>query len=155
MPTLFLIHGFVGSGKTTFSKKLSTEQNAVRFSPDEWMSHFYGQNPPADLFLEYDTLIKDMIWQQAEQFLLRGNNVILDYGFWGREGRDKYRYKAQELNIECILYAMNSDFETCKKRALKRTEELPKGELTIDENALNMFWKRFEPLADDEVAIKV
>lgn len=37
MPTVHMIHGFVGVGKTTFAKKLQQEVNAVRFSPDEWM----------------------------------------------------------------------------------------------------------------------
>lgn len=121
MATLFLIHGFIGSGKTTFAKKLAERENAVRFSPDEWMAHFYGNNPPQEFFADYDRRNKDMIWSMAAEFLKRGQNVILDYGFW--------------------------------QRALKRTAEMPEGELFIDENALRMFWTKFEPVEENEGAI--
>jgi predicted kinase len=155
MPILFLIHGFVGSGKTTFAKKLAVEKNAVRFSPDEWMSHFYGSNPSQELFEEYDNRSKTMIWSVATEFLKRGNNVILDYGFWHRSSRDKYRQMAADVKVECVLYALESDYPICKERTLKRTAEMPKGELFIDENALQMFWNKFEAVTPDENAIFV
>lgn len=155
MPTLFLIHGFIGSGKTTFSKKLAIEKNAVRFTPDEWMSHFYGNNPPQELFAEYDRRNKEMIWSLAVEFLKRDQNVILDYGFWFRKSREKYIKLATDLGVGCILYSMDSDYETCKARTLKRTSDMPQGELFIDENAFDMFWVNFEALEPDEIAIKV
>jgi len=153
MAKIFLIHGFIGSGKTTFSKKLAAQENAVRFTPDEWMSHFYGNNPPQEMFSEYDKRNKDMIWNMAEQFLKRGQNVILDYGFWYRSSRDKYKKMAADIGADCVLYAMESDYEICKKRTLKRTAEMPEGELFIDEYAIQLFWKKFEPVTPDEGAI--
>ncbi len=153
MATLFLIHGFIGSGKTTFSRQLALQENAVRFSPDEWMDHFYGNNPPQELFADYDRRNKDMIWSMAAEFLKRGQNVILDYGFWQRASRDAYKDCAKQLGVKCVLYALESDYETCKQRALKRTADMPKGELFIDENALQMFWKKFESTQPDEGAI--
>ena len=35
-PIVYLICGFIGAGKTTFSKKLETETGAVRITKDEW-----------------------------------------------------------------------------------------------------------------------
>lgn len=155
MVTLFLIHGFIGSGKTTLSKKLEVKENAVRFTPDEWMIHFYGANPPANMFSIYHDNIKKMIEAMAIEFLRRGQNVILDYGFWHRHDRDYYRELAKDLGVECIMYSMPSDFEVCKERALKRTAEMGEGALFIDENALNKFWDVFEPLGSDEEFIKI
>lgn len=37
-PKAFLIHGFLGAGKTTFAKRLEEEEKALRFTHDEWMS---------------------------------------------------------------------------------------------------------------------
>ncbi len=155
MPKLYLIHGFVGSGKTTFAKKLAQETGAVRFTPDEWIIHFYGTNPNADEFEICHVRVKDMIWQMTKEFLARGQSVILDYGFWTRQSRDEYRNKAKELGSEVILYALPSGFQVCKDRALKRTAEMPEGALVIDENALNLFWQKFEPLESDEDFHKV
>ncbi len=155
MATLFLIHGFIGSGKTTFSKKLEVEKNAVRFTPDEWMIHFYGVNPPEEMFSIYHDNINKMIEEMAIEFLKRAQNVILDYGFWKREDRDYFRNLALNLNFDCVFYSMNSDFEVCKERALKRTNDMPKGALFIDEHALNKFWDMFQPMGNDEGFINV
>lgn len=154
MATLYLIHGFIGSGKTTFSKKLAIQENAVRFTPDEWMCHFYSSNPPQESFSHYNRRIKDMIWFMAVEFLKRGQNVILDDGFWQRSGRDSYKKRAENLGVQCVLYAADSDYETCKERALKRTADMPSGELYIDENAIQLFWTNFEPVQPDEGALK-
>lgn len=96
-----------------------------------------------------------MIWLMAQEFLHRGHDVILDYGFWKREGRDKYRALAINFGVDCFIYAMKSDFETCKKRALKRTGSMPEGALFIDEHAFNMFLEMFEPMQDDEDFIRI
>ena len=91
----------------------------------------------------------------ASEFLLRGHDVILDFGFWTRTGRDEYRAMAQAIGVDSIIYSMKTDYETCKRRALKRTDEMPDGELFIDETALTMFWQRFEPLSTDEKSISI
>jgi adenylate kinase len=36
-PTLVIVCGLPGSGKTTHAKNVEQELRAVRFSPDEWM----------------------------------------------------------------------------------------------------------------------
>ena len=36
-PTIHMMFGFIGSGKSTFARKLESELRAARFSPDEWM----------------------------------------------------------------------------------------------------------------------
>ena len=50
--TLYLIHGYIASGKMTYAKKLEAETDAIRFTLDEWMVNFYGANPPANKFAE-------------------------------------------------------------------------------------------------------
>jgi predicted kinase len=147
---LHLLHGFTGSGKTTFAKQLEKDLPAVRFTPDEWMYRLYGENPPIEYFSQYVARIEDQIWDVAEKILLNGGNVILDIGFWGREQRDLYRKRATEIGVPYVFYKMDVDFETCKARVLKRTEEKQVGQLFIDENAINEFRSRFEPMGDDE-----
>lgn len=144
MPTIHLIHGFVGAGKTTFSKKLAAERGALRLSPDDWMGVLYGANPPAEHFAEYDRRIKTIMWETAVAAIGAGADVILDYGFWRRADRDDYRARAAALGAEAILYCLQCPEDVMRKRALKRTAERPPGALFIDENALNVFMSRYE-----------
>ena len=49
MATVHLLCGKVGSGKTTFARRL--EQNgAVRYSVDDWMLRLYGAHMPRQEF---------------------------------------------------------------------------------------------------------
>lgn len=150
-----MIHGFVGAGKTTISKQLEQDKNAVRFSPDEWMIARHGHNPRADLFADYLTQAKADIRLEAEAALRDGRNVIFDFGFWSRVERDEYRNFAEDIGVLSVLYHVYADRDVMRKRALKRTADLPPGALVIDENALALFWSRFEPLAPDEAHISI
>lgn len=155
MSILYLIHGFVGAGKTTFAQKLEFEKRAVRYSHDEWMCERFGPNPPAEKFEEYRQIVTDEIKQQTAERLSRGQDVILDFGFWKRADRDAYRAWAAMMDVECILYFINADPDVMKERVLQRTVDLPQGQLVIDENAIELFKTRFEPLASDEAHILV
>lgn len=42
-PIAHLICGFIGSGKTTFARKLEKETGAARFTKDEWMVRLFGK----------------------------------------------------------------------------------------------------------------
>lgn len=44
-PTVFMLHGFLGSGKTTFARHLEHKYTALRFTHDEWMQQLYGIDP--------------------------------------------------------------------------------------------------------------
>ncbi len=152
---IYLIHGFVGAGKTTFSKKLEKDMNAVRYTPDEWMIERHGVNPPADKFDEYLVQIKNDILDDARKNILKGRSIIFDYGFWSYRDREKYRSFAKELGTPCVLYFLKTDDQISQERALKRTSAMPEGALVIDQNALNLFRARFEPLRMDEEHISI
>ena len=106
MAILHLIHGFVGAGKTTFSRTLEAEISAIRFTLDEWIIKLYGHNPPEDKFTEYSERVSSLIWQLTRRFLNLGQDVILDFGFWTRASRDLAREFARSVNAEVKLYSI-------------------------------------------------
>lgn len=88
-PTAHLIIGFIGSGKTTFAKKLEKETGAVRFTKDEWMVRIFGNsfskdNFQNDKFHEYDSKMAKLATEMALRCLKAGTSVIIDDGFWYR-----------------------------------------------------------------------
>lgn len=150
MPTAHLIHGFVGVGKTTYAIKLEQNLPAHRFSIDEWMIALYGQNPPEDKFEEYHSRTADLIWKVAIRALTLGQDVVLDFGFWSRKGRDDARQRLHGVGAETILYCVTCTSETMRARVLNRTAEMPEHALYIDDSAISAFCERFEPLHGDE-----
>ena len=155
MPTLHLLHGFPGSGKTTFAKRLEQQLPAFRFSPDEWMVSLYGPNPPADSFQAYYDRVEGLIWQSAARLLDMGVEVVLDFGFWSRASRDEARARADALGVPYRLYALFCSPETMWRRVLDRKAALSEGALWINAEALEQFQSRFEPLAEEEAHILI
>jgi predicted kinase len=155
MATLHLLHGFTGSGKTTFARKLEKELLALRFTPDEWIVQLYGNNPPEEHCLEYFDRVTNLIWKLTMELLRSERDVILDFGFWSRVSRDEARSKAQAAGAKVKLYFISCAEETMRQRVLERSAELPAGALSIDEHAIQLFKARFEPLGKDESHIIV
>jgi predicted kinase len=151
MATAHLIYGYLGAGKTTFAKRLEKEINALRFSPDEWMFELYGNNPPAELFSEYHKRIDTIIERYWTNSLRLGLDVILDYGFWSRDSRDKTRAIITANGASHKLYFLDCPEHIQLERCQKRNHDL-QGSLYIDDNTFEIFKARFEPLGDDEIA---
>jgi predicted kinase len=154
-PTAHLVHGFVCAGKTTLARRLERQFRAVRFTHDEWMNRLYGPNPPAEQFAELYAQVDALIWQCAKQVLACGVDVILDHGFWSRESRDEARSRLEELGARAVLYNVTCPEDVMRRRLAVRTNRLPEDSLWINEQAFELFKRRFEPLAADEARVLV
>lgn len=151
---VYLLHGFIASGKSTFAKKLESETGAIRFSPDEWMALLYGENPPVELFDEYYQRIMTLIEKLWKAAVVAGCNVILDFGFWKLADRDKMRTCLEELAAPYTFYNIICDREIALERCRKRNKDL-NGSLLIDDNAFEIFESRFEPMTAAESSVAV
>lgn len=154
MPTVHLIHGYIGAGKTTFAKKLAEEVNGVRFNPDEWMARLYGEDPPSDQFAERLERVFALLDEQWVRVVRCGADVVLDYGFWTRAARDLARQRAAAAGAACRLYALQCPESTARERCRQRNASL-QGSLYIADNTFDALKARFEPLAADEPHIRI
>nr|WP_300145157.1 ATP-binding protein [Propionicimonas sp.] len=93
-PTVvYLIVGLPGAGKTTRAKELEASAHALRLTSDEWqIALFDGQNPPDKRDLVEGKLVH--VGMRAAEL---GSNVILDFGFWGRDERSALRWVADAV----------------------------------------------------------
>lgn len=155
MATLHLLHGSVGSGKTTFARQLERQIRAVRFTPDEWMTRLYGDRPPVETIQETLDRLYELIWEHAGRVLRTGTDVILDCGFWTRASRDEARRRAAAFGASCRFYVINCPADVARQRVLRRTAELPAGAFWINEPAIDVLNGRVEPLGPDEEFIAV
>lgn len=153
MATLHVMHGFIGAGKTTFAKQLEQQTGALRLNLDAWMVALFGHNPPLDSFETHLTAIRALQWQLACDLLTRGQDIILDYGFWQRAERDRLRAKASALpDVDIRFYSSSASRDVMRARALARNDTLNGETMLIEANTFDTLWPRFEPLGADEVA---
>lgn len=153
--TAHVLVGFIGSGKTTFAKKLEQDIPATRYSYDEWMIRLHGRNPPAARYAEYFKSVEDLIWNEIEQQLRASRDVIIDAGFWSRRSRDRARRRINEIGANARLYFVTCPESVMLKRVLERSRIDSKDSLWIDRPAFEKLFAGFEPLQVDEEFVPV
>ena len=150
-PTAYLLYGFAGAGKTTYAKKLEIEANAFRFTHDEWMMALYSEINDGKGFAEFHDRSKSLMWEVILQALALKNNVILDWGFWGRASRNEAREKLSAAGAEVKLYFIHCSDKVMKQRVMERNKSFPETHaFYMSEATLDEFRQRVDPLGDDE-----
>jgi predicted kinase len=154
VPTLFLIGGLPGTGKTTLAKKLEGSEKALRLCADEWVHSL--AHDPADS-TEMDRLrpiVHSQLWKLAVGTLEIGVNVSIERSFWTRELREEYRLRAQALDgVRVEFHVLESGLEELWARVNERNSNLPEGTFTVTRQDLERFWSWFEPPTEQELEL--
>ena len=152
MATLFLICGLPGAGKTTLAKQLERSQPAVRFAPDEWIAALLAD--VTDI-AERDRLrspVEAVQWEVAKRLLTLGIDVVLEWGFWSRDERVRYRSQAEALGARVELRYLAVERGTLWARLSQRNAQLPPGTFVVTKEQLDRWSGWFEPPSADELA---
>lgn len=116
--TLMIIQGFIGAGKSTFSKKLSLETGAIRLNSDERIAKTFDKEFYMNNWNECFNLVTKQLWNEAKTYLNNGIDVILDMGFWKKKDRDYARKIAQNCGANCKLYYLFVPDDILKERIM-------------------------------------
>lgn len=129
-PTLIVMHGLTGSGKTWLSSKLASELPAIRVRSDIERKRMLGLDELADsesgvgegIYSE-DASRDTYGWLQriAEIVLCAGHSIILDAAYLKIAERDKVRKLATRCGSQYILVQTCAREETLRKRICKRS----------------------------------
>jgi predicted kinase len=155
MPTLFLLCGLPGSGKTTIACTIESEANALRLTPDDWIVPLYGPEicDPInrDQWDQAHERVEKLQWVLGERALILGIDVVLDFGVWSRTERDRFRARARELGARSELIYLDVDDVERWARVQKRNS-LPGTEYIISELEMSHWAAAFEPPSEEELA---
>src|SRR4029077_5670077 len=151
-PTLHLIVGLLGSGKTTLARRLEREHDALRLCPDEWIAALYGNAPPEPILDAARDPVEQLQWAVAERALQLGVSVILEFGFWSRSERELFRARAAELGASSEVHARVVPEDELWRRLARRNAKLPPGTFAITREQLASWSKLFEPPVPEELA---
>lgn len=78
--TLYFFCGKMGAGKSTKSKQLAIEKQAVLLSEDEWLSWLYPNQISAfEDYLKFSDQLKPMVKKLVQNILSVGTNVVMDF----------------------------------------------------------------------------
>ena len=146
---IYLICGTPGTGKTTYAKKLSKENDAVLYSLDDQMHERYGENHECDLSIrEYATKYELLL--TVIDHVKAGKNVILDYGFFKNKERKWYRELAARFGVGSELHFVTTEYDVQLGRVLKRNKE-EKNVHEIDKEILDYLLTLFEVPEDEDL----
>ncbi len=119
-PICYLICGFLGAGKTTYSKKLAQQTNAIHLNADEWCMKLFKKEEYEKNWEGCFLKTMEYLWEQAHIFSKQGQSIIFDIGFWSKQSRNEASAKAIELGFTPIIYYVYAPDDTLKERIAKR-----------------------------------
>ncbi len=149
-PTVYVLCGCIGAGKTTFAKKLEETTGAVRITKDEWLIPLIGNDPTIDGYEDYDHRICELSRDVAFQLAEKGIDVIIDEGVWAKEQRDRLRRRIENIGAQPVLYFLDTPIETIRERVARRNMNPAKESFKISGELLDDYLKYWQPPGEDE-----
>lgn len=150
-PTLYLLIGLPGSGKTTRARAIESDHSALRLTPDEWILALYGDDLDGPRRDAVRDPIEMLQWQVARRALVLGCNVVLDWGLWSRAERADYRERAEAVGALVRVIFLDVTVDELWSRISRRVESRA-GTLAITRSDLERWAAIFEPPTAEELA---
>jgi predicted kinase len=120
-PTLVIVSGLPGSGKTTLAHRIAAERPAVRFSPDDWLEALGLSTWDAEMRDRIEQLQKAV----TADVLRSGASAVIEWGTWDRRDRDALRDLAHSLGVKAELMVLDPPMEILYRRVVERGTEDP------------------------------
>lgn len=146
--TLFLIVGLPGSGKTTRARELEKLHRALRFTPDAWMIPLFGESEAG---VKRD-LLEGLLITAGLRALAGGMNVVLDFGFWGRDERSALRWLGGSVGARVEVVYLPVDEAAQRRRVQERSLTCPGQTFPITDSDLAQWRAQFEEPTARELA---
>ncbi|MER2030503.1 MAG: ATP-binding protein [Solibacillus sp.] len=124
--TLYFFCGKMGAGKSTKSKQLAIEKQAVLLSEDEWLSSLYPNQITAfEDYLKFSAQLKPMVKKLVQNILSIGTNVVMDFPGNTQKQRKWFLDLVLEINANHQLIFLNLNNEQCLQQIAQRRNEQP------------------------------
>jgi predicted kinase len=145
-----LVYGYLGSGKTTYSRRLADAESALLICTDEWMVRIYGDNPPSEGLAQARERVRSLLLDLVGDIVLKGVSVVFDDGFWERPFRDRVRERMKSLGATPRLVSVVCEEAEAWKRVELRNRSLDGKTYLIERNTFEVLKTLMDPLGEDE-----
>ena len=147
-PTMYVLVGLPGAGKTDRARELEVGQRALRLTPDEWMMPLFGE-PEADGRRD---ILEGRLVCLALRALRLGISVVLDFGVWAKDERSALRSLAIDAGAACeLVYLPVGEVEQWRRLDV-RLQDASSGAFELQPDDLQRFRAQFDEPDEDELA---
>ena len=127
MPTVHLIEGPVGAGKSTFAAVLASRTDGVHIALDEWFAKLFSPDRPAGDFVSWyvdrKERLTDLIWRHSEHLLASGKDVVLELGLIQHGPRIEFCRRVQECGYAPVIHVLDAPTDVRRERVRRRNIE--------------------------------
>ena len=150
--TIYAVAGQMGSGKTTWARRLANEKNALFFSTDQWIANLGVPIGSHEVYAKYYTGIRDRIFEVAQQALNLGIPVVFDFGVNQPKGRAGLKKFADSVGATVEIYHVSVPIQLCRERVKERNTNKPKDiySFQFSDDDFDIISKNYEPPKSDE-----
>jgi predicted kinase len=149
--TLIFFCGKMGSGKSTKSKEIAKDMEAILLSEDEWLSAIYpNEIEDFDSYIKYSMRIKPLLKSHVQNILNIGINVVMDFPANTKKQRQWFIDIFSEHNIPHKLFYIEADDQLCLKQIEQRRLSNPERHNFDTEEVFRHVNSFFQPPSVDE-----
>jgi predicted kinase len=151
-PTLYLLIGYPGAGKTTVARIIHEATSAVHLWSDIERHKMFGQPTHSK---EESIQLYDELNKRAEVLLAEGRSVVFDTNFNFHGDRQKLRDIADRQGAETVVVWVTIPEQAARHRAVDRGVKRNGYHTRMTETHFNEIIAKLEPPAKDEKVIKI
>jgi predicted kinase len=144
--------GLPGAGKTTLAKRVEDQYCALRFTSDEWLRRIHPEFSEPDLD-DIREPVEEIQWELTTKAIHCGISVILDWGFWERNSRDRYRTAGERAGANVVLCLLTPPVEELRRRIAIRNVTGRDHAFEITNLAFHHAQERFQVPTSEELKL--
>ena len=149
-PTLYLICGKIGAGKSTLAKNLAAQPATLLISEDHWTSHLFADDlKTIEDYGRLSARLRAAIGPHIVDILRQGLSIVLDFPANTVRNRDWMGSLITQANVAHELHLLDIPDEICKQR-LRHRNASGEHPFQVSDVEYTQFTRYFVPPGPDE-----
>lgn len=121
--TLFLVSGKIASGKSTLTKQLAHQNNALLICQDDWLSTLFPEEiRTLEDYVKYFGRLTDIMGKHVSAILKGGTSVVLDFPANTLKTRAWMKSIGDSANCRIEMHFLDVPDQICLQRLTARNK---------------------------------